>query len=355
MKQAAREVMFQMGPRSSLGETKISVAAIIPLYNGAPFIREALESVLAQTEPADEIIVVDDGSTDDGAGAAIVQEMAKHHPIQLLTKANGGQSSARNLGIAQCTSSHIALLDQDDIWYEDHLAILKQPFVDERGRNLGLVFANLDGIDRSGRLIYRNLLDNLPIPHPRQSLKDCLAHDLFILPGASLFTKEAFERVGGFDERLSGYEDDDFFLRMFVAGYDNVYLKDKSVLKWRIYSDSTSYSPRMAKSRMIYFDKLLEAFPDEPVLHHHWTSDAIGPRFFELVRNEFMEGSRLRDTPRLHQAWSDFKKVLPFAPRRVRRRMRLVRPLIEVLYLGPLHPVARLLFRYAAKSKNKRR
>ncbi len=113
----------------------ISVAAIIPLYNGGPFIKEALESVLAQTEPADEIIVVDDGSTDDGP--EIVNEMAGRHPIRLLTKINGGQSSARNFGIAVCSSSHVALLDQDDIWYEDHLAILKQPFVNGSARNLG--------------------------------------------------------------------------------------------------------------------------------------------------------------------------------------------------------------------------
>jgi glycosyltransferase involved in cell wall biosynthesis len=127
----------------------VTVAAIIPLYNGEAFIRESLESVLAQTEPADEIIVVDDGSTD--GGAEIVKEMAARHPIRLISKSNGGIGSARNRGIAEAKSTHIALLDQDDIWYEDHLAVLKRPFLEGERRNLALVYANLDRIDRQGR------------------------------------------------------------------------------------------------------------------------------------------------------------------------------------------------------------
>lgn len=91
---------------------QLRIAAIIPLYNGGRFIREALESVLAQTLPPAEIVVVDDGSTDNGPD--IVAEMAATHPISLLRKPNGGQASARNFGIAETSSELIALLDQDD-------------------------------------------------------------------------------------------------------------------------------------------------------------------------------------------------------------------------------------------------
>lgn len=329
----------------------ITVGAIIPLYNGAPFIREALESVLSQTELADEIIVVDDGSTDDGAGVAIVKEIAKKHPIRVITKENGGQGSARNLGIAECSCSHIALLDQDDIWYEDHLAILKAPFRKSGTRNLGLVYANLDQIDRNGRMLLRNLLNHVPSPHPKQSLVECLRHDMFILPGASMFSKQAFEKAGRFDERLAGYEDDDLFLRMFTSGSNSIYLKDDAVTKWRIYTGSTSFTPRMAKSRMIYFHKLIESFPDDPRMSLHWGRDAIGPRFFEILSLEFLDGLRLQDVPRATGAWSDIKEVLPVMPRRLRRRMSVVAPLIGALHRGPLSRLTRELFRWAIRRK----
>lgn len=327
-------------------KTDISIAAIIPLYNGAPFIRESLESVLAQTEPPDEIIVVNDGSTDDGP--EIVKEMARIHPIRLISRPNGGIGSARNQGIAECKATHIALLDQDDVWYEDHIAILKRPFTSGEVRNLALVYANLDQIDRAGRMVMHCCLDRLS-PGPKTSLLNLLRRDLFILPGASLFTKQAFERVGRFDERLSGYEDDDLFLRMFSGGFHSVFLPKNSVTKWRMYSGSTSFSPRMAKSRMIYFHKLIETYQDEPELNIYWARDAIAPRFFSLVRTEFIEGLRMRDRTRMDQAWSDIQEVLPFMRKRKRLRMKLVAPLISLFSRTPFRCVTRGLLSFGGR------
>ena len=91
-----------------------TIVAIIPLYNGAKYIRPAIESILAQDRQPDEIVVVDDGSTDNGEGAAIVSEVGDPR-IKLLFKENGGQGSARNFGVQNSTSSLIAFLDQDDL------------------------------------------------------------------------------------------------------------------------------------------------------------------------------------------------------------------------------------------------
>ena len=90
-----------------------TIAAIVPLYNGAAYIETAIRSVLDQERPADEIIIVDDGSTDNGP--SLVEAMAAgNSKVRLLRKENGGQGSARNYGIAHCSSDLIALLDQDD-------------------------------------------------------------------------------------------------------------------------------------------------------------------------------------------------------------------------------------------------
>ena len=292
------------------------VAAIIPLYNGARYIGQALESILNQTRPADEIIVVDDGSTDDGP--AVVAGMAETHPIRLLHKQNGGQSSARNFGVAHSSSDFIALLDQDDRWYPGHLAELVKPFLVPRtGAPLGWTYSNLDEIDADGHMLNHGLLSKVPSQHPKRSLADCLRHDLFILPSASLISRRAFDEVGGFDERLSGYEDDDLFLRLFLAGYDNEYI-DARLSQWRMYPESCSYSDRMHRSRLIYYSKLVDAFPDNKVANLYYSRDLITPRFRYLVLYECLRAARTGNVKelraRLQELWT-FKKHLRWSTR----------------------------------------
>jgi glycosyltransferase involved in cell wall biosynthesis len=325
--------------------TTITIATIIPLYNGGPFIRDALESVLAQSWPPDEIIVVDDGSSDDGP--VIVGEMAKLHPITLLRKPNGGQSSARNFAAEHCRSSHIALLDQDDIWHPGHLATLRQPFLDEAAdERLAVVYGNLDRVDQAGKMVAHKCLHSFCPTHPKTTLRQCLEEDMFILPGASLVEKTAFFNVGKFDERLSGYEDDDLFLRIFREGYSSVYV-DHAVVKWRIHAGSTSYSLRMAASRMIYYRKLVEAYPNEPTLHQFWVRDQIAPRFFRAVVADYINGSKAGDIPRMDCNWAGMQVIATELPRRTRRRFRLVAPLIDFCHRARFPSLARSLLRYA--------
>jgi glycosyltransferase involved in cell wall biosynthesis len=260
------------------------ISVIIPMYNGGEFIQEALESVLAQTVEPDEIIVVDDGSTDDGP--EIVQRMAQSHPIRMIRKANGGQSSARNVGIANAHGDLIALLDQDDIWYPDHIAALLEPFAAGEAQDLGWTYSNLDRVDRDGSMLMRSFLTCLPTVHPKRTMIDCLTQDMFVVPSATLVSRKAIQAVGGFDEALRGYEDDDLFLRLFRAGYDNRFVNEP-LSKWRIYPTSSSYSPRMARSRRIYAEKLLRAYPDEPREVKFYTTRVIAPRFLAHMLMEY--------------------------------------------------------------------
>lgn len=324
----------------------ISIAAVIPLHNGAEFIRASLDSVLAQTRPADEIIVVDDGSTDDGA--QIVAERAAGHPITVLRQDNAGQSSARNRAIRYSQCSHVAFLDQDDIWCADHLAVLAAPFEAGEVADLALVYGNLDQIDRAGRMILRCCLDDVGAPHPKRALHECLSRDMFILPGAALVDRAAMLAAGLFDERLSGYEDDDLFLRLFLMGYRSHYL-NRAVTLWRIHAGSTSFGLRMARSRMVYFRKLVETFPDEPDLGQFWARDIIAPRFARTLAAEFLRASRSGQAGLMAQVLSNLHEVAGLLRGSRRARIALACPLASVLSRGPLTGLSRSLVRRAVR------
>jgi glycosyltransferase involved in cell wall biosynthesis len=101
-----------------------TIAAVIPLYNKAPHIAQAIESILTQSRPVDEIIVVDDGSTD--GGAEIVKRYVRSHGVRLIQQGNAGESAARNRGIDEAHSDLIAFLDADDIWLPRHIETLNK-------------------------------------------------------------------------------------------------------------------------------------------------------------------------------------------------------------------------------------
>lgn len=317
------------------GRQEFLISVVIPLYNGGPYIEETLRSVITQTTPADEIIVVDDGSSDDGP--AIVERMAQTHPIRLLRKPNGGQSSARNFGVAHAHGDLVAFLDHDDVWYPHHLATLLEPFVGSRPTSLGWVYSNLDRVEQDGAMQVRSFLSGLGTSHPKASLLDCLGQDMYILPSATLIDRRAFLEVRGFDERLSGYEDDDLFLRLFRAGYENVYI-DMPLSRWRIFPDSASYSHRMAKSRRIYAEKLFSQFPDNRKLAQYHSSRVIAPRFLTQMIAEYRKALSYGSAAEKAMAFSDVRFIIT----RQRRLWRwLLTPAIPILWIRPL---ARAIF-----------
>jgi glycosyltransferase involved in cell wall biosynthesis len=114
----------------------MTIAVVIPAYNAAGYIRRAIDSVLAQTRRPDEIIVVDDGSTDDTA--TVVQSYGSG--VKLIRQANAGASAARNTGINAATSEWIAFLDGDDEWLPNKLQL--QTELLERNRQLVWSTAN---------------------------------------------------------------------------------------------------------------------------------------------------------------------------------------------------------------------
>src|SRR5664280_1650862 len=113
------------------------VSVVIPTYNRLAYLREALDSVLAQTRAADEILVVDDGST-DGTEAAI---SALPAPVRYLRQQNAGPAAARNHGLREAKGDWIAFLDSDDLWVPEKLEA-QMDFL-ERNPAVELLFAHM--------------------------------------------------------------------------------------------------------------------------------------------------------------------------------------------------------------------
>lgn len=310
-------------------ESEDSVAAIIPLYNGERFIEEALESVLAQTVPPAEIVVVDDGSLDDGPRLVNKYES---RGVRMISQANAGQSGARNAGVAATTAPWIAFLDQDDLWYDTHLEDLlrtrDKALKAKSSRGVGWVYGNLDEIDGDGLFVAERMLGQHESLHPKRTLLECLANDMFVLPGAALVSRAAFECVGGFDEDFRGYEDDDLFLRLFRQGYRNAFCQN-AVTQWRIYESSTSYSPTMARSRMRYFRKLVREYETDESLEKHYVKNVIAPRFVHKAANEYRRAVERGDEVAMRSALDDLRETSAHLTPYRRARVHAVLPILR--------------------------
>lgn len=198
-------------------------SVVIPLYNKEKNIERTISSVLLQSFSDYEIIVVDDGSTDNGP------ELVRSKfgtQVRLLEKANGGVSSARNLGIKHSKGQWIALLDADDYWREDFLRIIRQMIGDFPGSIL--YGTSYDVISeqilsrRSFPLVsdFRGVVDNY-WGLAKKSLLFCSS--------AVVFDKYVATQIGGFDTDLTMGEDLDFWIRMNLQGKSVFFNKPFSV------------------------------------------------------------------------------------------------------------------------------
>ncbi|NNA91278.1 glycosyltransferase family A protein [Pseudomonas brenneri] len=269
-------------------QKKVTVAVIIPFYNGADFIERALVSVGSQTIPADEVIVVNDGSK-AGEQESLYKLQEKYNFV-IIDKENGGQGSARNVGVASCKCDYVCFLDQDDFYLENHIEILVES-IPPRDARLGFIYADLYEADGDGHIMRTSMIKE-HASHPKRSIIDLLRNDMFVLPSASLICVKAFNAVGGFDPQFTGYEDDDLFMRIFRKGYSNYYI-DKPVTVWCIHSASTSYGIKMIRSRYRYFEKLCGLFPDEEDKARYYFRDCLMPRFGNMFILDAIKATKI--------------------------------------------------------------
>ena len=263
-----------------------SVSVVIAFYNGSRWIERALESVQNQTIPPNEVIVVNDGSSEDELGFLV--GLQQRFNFQILNQENSGQSAARNLGVSKATSDYICLLDQDDYYLPKHNQILLET-ADFEDPKFGFSYGDLWRSNEAGQILSHSSI-NVKIKHPHTSLNTLVGKNMFIVPSATLIGRTAFLAVGGFDPELRGFEDDDLFLRFFLAGYSNRFTSE-AVTVWTINTSSTSFTESMARSRFIYFKKLLKTFPEGSVVGTYVFGQLMYKRFAYQFAGDVIESA----------------------------------------------------------------
>lgn len=203
------------------------VSVVIPCYNGARYLSEAIDSVLAQTYPVSEIVVVDDGSTDHTGDVC-----SRYAQVHYIYQTNQGVSKARNAGIQASQGEYLVFLDCDD-------RLLPQAV--EIGVNrlrthpeAGFVFGFYRSIQADGSLI-PHPAPTLPATASYETLLDC-TH--LIPPAGAMVRRSVIESIGGFNPVLRRGEDYDFWLR--IARTFPIYFHNQPVFEYRRHEDNAS-------------------------------------------------------------------------------------------------------------------
>jgi len=210
--------------------TEIKISIVIPVYNGGRFIADAVNSVLEQTYDDYEIIVVNDGSTDD------TEELLKPYMDRIIyiKTGNSGVSSARNTGIMNARGTYVAFLDQDDLFHPERLSVTVD-YLDAHP-DAGMVYTSARRMLMDG-----TLLPDKDLPGYSGDIFPQLFEKCFIAPSMVVCKKDVLVDVGMFAKELSS-EGEDYNLFLDISSRYHVGYISQRLLTYRLHPDNTSKS-----------------------------------------------------------------------------------------------------------------
>lgn len=226
------------------------VSVVIPSYNHALYVGEAVQSVLRQNWRSLELVVIDDGSSD---GSVALLRKIRDPRLRLIEQSNAGAHAAINRGLSEAQGAYLAILNSDDIFHESRIAAS----VELLRSGCGLVASWVEIIDPQGRQrgVKRGWLDLLPWPYdaaiadvdPGQAFLSQIASANFIATTSNMaFTRSAYERIGPF-KPLRFAHDWDFAIR--AASIVKCALIERPLLRYRLHASNTINTDR---SRMLF-------------------------------------------------------------------------------------------------------
>jgi glycosyltransferase involved in cell wall biosynthesis len=233
------------------------ISVIIPAYNQGHYLAQAIESVLAQTLGEFEIIVVDDGSTDNTSAVATSFDDPR---IRVIYQDNAGLSAARNTGLRLARGAYITLLDSDDAFLPEKLARLRGAL--EAHPEWGFVAGPALLMDETGRV----LPQRFETPPPRPLSRLLLGNPFHV--GAVMIRRAWLDRVGEFDVALRSYEDWDMWLRLALAGCEMGWV-ETPVSLYRFHTGQMTRNPeQMTAASFAVLDKVFR----QPQLPPEWAN-----------------------------------------------------------------------------------
>lgn len=290
------------------------VSIIIPVYNGSNFMAEAIDSALAQTYPNCEIIVVNDGSTDNGASEQIA--LSYGDKIRYFRKENGGVSTALNYAFEQMTGEWFSWLSHDDLYYpqkiEKQIAFLNRLLKEKPDIDLHKITVRsaTESIDKDGKVIrtpsYRN------VPECEDPI-DTIINNVYNyrLSGCSfLLPSSCIQDVGPFDESIRTVSDVEYWYRLLFSGYTFYCLSNDILVKNR------SHGKQVGKIKASLFDQELNTLHITigKNLVASAQNFALHKRFYYglIYRKMILASSHFKKTYLSRSSVTEYYAIIPF-------------------------------------------
>jgi len=287
------------------------VSVILPVYNGATHLRQAIDSVLGQTSPPEEILAIDDGSRDDSV--RILQSYGE--ALSFSCQANAGVAETRNRGVEEARGDLIAFLDQDDLWYPHKLE--RQLETMAAAQEAPFVYSDFDLIDRSGAVTRRRALAGMKA----QWMRPFIGGHLHPYPSTVLMKRSVFLEEGGFDSGFveNTHEDVDLWVRLHQR-IPFVFLPEALVqYRW-----DHRHHQRKRRSFQVEYANTLRLYRKIEGLHGS-DPGRREPLDRLLARVEAMSGKDLAFQGRFREAREHFRRAMQLDPANRRNRWRVWR------------------------------
>jgi glycosyltransferase involved in cell wall biosynthesis len=303
----------------SAAEPAIRVSVIIPTYNRASRLPACLESVCNGAQSDQEVIVVDDGSTDD-TGAVIA---AFQPSVRYVYQRNAGPSAARNTGAREARGRYIAFFDSDDRLFP----VPRQRAVDflDQHPEVGVAFTDAlveEATGQSSRAFRRDGLETFwALPHDMTPddvrifardpfMRAMILDRCYLVPSISVIRRSALEQCGPFDEALIGYEEWDLFVRL-AAAFPFAYLDEPAAVIEKHESNLSGDLEKMVVSGVRVLDKLLGGAVPMPDDLRQATVTKLNAMSFDAAKHAFVRGDATKARERFAAYMKRWGTTLP--------------------------------------------